>query len=157
MRILACDPYVERARFTLHNVIECDLDTLLAQSDVVTLHVTLTPTSRRLIDARALAKMKPTAVLINTSRGAVVEEAALVQALQRGSIAGAALDVFEHEPKVHPGLLGRDDVVLTPHIGSGTVEAREAMGRLCVEALRAALVEGRRPDHALNPEAWGRA
>jgi phosphoglycerate dehydrogenase-like enzyme len=73
VRILACDPYVERARFTLHNVIECDLDTLLAQSDVVTLHVTLTDRSRRLINAKSLARMKRTAVLVNTSRGAVVE------------------------------------------------------------------------------------
>jgi glyoxylate reductase len=133
------------------------LERLLAEADAVSLHVPLGPDTRHLIDAAAMGRMKPSAVLVNTARGPIVDEQALVDALEAGEIAGAALDVFEHEPDVHPGLLGRDDVVLTPHIGSGTVEAREAMGRLCVEALRAALVEGRRPDHALNPEAWGRA
>ena len=98
--------------------------------------------------------MKPTAVLVNTARGPIVDEEALVRALEQGELAGAALDVFEHEPAVHPGLLGRDDVVLTPHVGSATTEAREAMGMLCVEALREALVEGRVPRNALNPEAW---
>ena len=100
-----------------------------------------------------LARLRPGAVLVNTSRGPVVDEAALVAALEEGRLAGAALDVFEHEPDVHPGLLGREDVVLTPHLGSATEEAREAMGMLCVEALRDVLLEGRIPRHALNPEA----
>ena len=89
--------------------------------------------------------MKPTAVLVNTSRGAVVDEAALVEALRQGSIAGAALDVFEYEPHVSEGLLGLDNVVLTPHIASATRETRIAMGMLCVEALRAVLLEDRLP------------
>jgi glyoxylate reductase len=93
--------------------------------------------------------MGPTAVLVNTSRGPVVDEDALVRALQAGTIGGAALDVFEDEPRVHPGLLELDNVVLTPHIASATHEAREAMGMLCVEALRAVLLDGRRPEHAV--------
>jgi glyoxylate reductase len=129
------------------------LPELLVAADAVTLHVPLSPETRHLIDAGALRRMKPTAVLVNTARGPIVDEEALVRALEQGELAGAALDVFEDEPEVHPGLLGRDDVVLTPHIGSGTIEAREAMGMLCVEALRAVLLEGRAPASALNPEA----
>ena len=87
-------------------------------------------------------------MLVNTSRGAVVDEDALVRALRSGAIAGAALDVFEDEPDVHPGLLELENVVLTPHIASATHEAREAMGLLCVEALRAVLLAGRRPSNA---------
>jgi glyoxylate reductase len=130
------------------------LEELLAEADVVSLHVPLGRETRHLIDAEALRRMKASAVLVNTARGPIVDEEALVEALEAGEIAGAALDVFEYEPDVLPGLLGRDDVVLTPHIGSATVEAREAMGRLCVEALRDALLEGRCPEHALNQEAW---
>jgi glyoxylate reductase len=118
---------------------------LLAEADVVSLHCPLTPETRHLIDAEALAQMKGTAVLVNTSRGAVVDEAALVEALRQGSIAGAALDVFEHEPHVSEGLLGLDNVVLTPHIASATRDTRIAMGMLCVEALRAVLLEDRMP------------
>jgi lactate dehydrogenase-like 2-hydroxyacid dehydrogenase len=129
------------------------LTELLADADAVTLHVPLSPETRHLVDAEALRQMKPTAVLVNTSRGPIVDEEALVRALEHGELAGAALDVFEREPEVHPALLGRDDVVLTPHIGSGTTEAREAMGMLCVDALRAVLLDGRAPANALNPEA----
>jgi glyoxylate reductase len=128
---------------------------LLAEADAVTLHVPLSPETRHLINAEALRRMRPTAVLLNTARGPIVDEAALVRALERGELAGAALDVFEREPDVDQGLLGRDDVVLTPHIGSGTIEAREAMGMLCVDALRAVLLDGRAPANALNPEALG--
>jgi glyoxylate reductase len=122
------------------------LDDVLA-ADVVSLHVPLTEATRHLIDEAALNRMQPSAVLVNTSRGPVVDEDALVRALRAGTIAGAALDVFEDEPRVHPGLLELDNVVLTPHIASATHEAREAMGLLCVEALRAVLLEGRRPEH----------
>ena len=125
----------------------------LGDVDAVTLHVPLRPETRHLVDAAVLARLRPGAVLVNTSRGPVVDEAALAAALEEGRLAGAALDVFEHEPDVHPGLLAREDVVLTPHLGSATQEAREAMGMLCVEALRDVLVEGRLPRHALNPEA----
>jgi glyoxylate reductase len=129
------------------------LPDLLAEADVVSIHCPLRPETRHLIDADALRQMKPTAVLVNTARGPIVDEAALVAALEAGEIAGAALDVFEREPEVHPGLLERDDVVLTPHVGSATSESRTAMGMLCVEALRAVLLDGRAPANALNPEA----
>jgi glyoxylate reductase len=125
------------------------LDGLLASSDVVSLHLPLSDETRHLIDSRALALMKPSAVLVNTSRGPIVDEAALVRALHDGRLAGAALDVFEHEPEVHPGLLELERVVLVPHLGSATLETREAMGMLCVEALRAVLLEGRVPANAL--------
>ena len=123
---------------------------LLGAADVVSIHCPLTPETRHLIGPDELRAMKPTAVLVNTSRGAIVDEAALVAALEAGAIAGAALDVYEREPTVHPALLKRDDVVLTPHVASATREAREAMGLLCVEALRAVLVDGRIPPNALN-------
>jgi glyoxylate reductase len=94
--------------------------------------------------------MKPTAVLVNTSRGPVVDEAALVEALRAQRIAGAALDVFEREPEVHAGLIELHTVVLCPHLGSATVATREAMGLACVEALEAVLLRGVTPPHALN-------
>lgn len=106
------------------------LDELLRTSDVVSLHCPLTPQTRHLIDADALATMKPTAFLVNTTRGPVVDEAALADALKRGAIAGAALDVFEKEPEVHPTLLELDNVALAPHLGSATTETRTAMAVL---------------------------
>jgi glyoxylate reductase len=124
------------------------LDDVL-RADVVSLHCPLTVETRHLIREQTLALMRRDAVLINTSRGAVVDEEALVRALRDESIAGAALDVFEDEPNVHPGLLELENVVLTPHLGSATHEARESMGLLCVEALRAVLLEGRRPSNAV--------
>ena len=130
-----------------------ELDELLRAADVVTLHVPLTDATRHLVDRAALAVMPSHALLVNTARGPIVDEDALVDALRSGAIAGAALDVFEREPAVHPGLFAVDDVVLSPHLGSATVEAREAMGMLCVDALRAVLVERRTPPNALNPEA----
>jgi glyoxylate reductase len=126
------------------------LDELLAAADVVSLHLPLTAESRHLIDAAALARMKPTAVLVNVSRGPIVDEAALAGALAEGRIAGAALDVFEHEPEVHPGLPGLENVVLVPHLGSATEETREAMGMLCVEALRTVLLDGGVPGNAVS-------
>ena len=116
-----------------------DLDDLLTASDVVSLHCPLTPATHHLIGATRLRVMKPTAHLVNTSRGPVVDEAALVAALDAGEIAGAGLDVFEDEPRVHPGLLGREDVVLLPHVGSATVETRTAMADLAVANLLAVL------------------
>ena len=129
------------------------LSELLAASDIVSLHCPLTPETHHLIDSEALAQMQPHAVLVNTARGAIVDEGALVAALRTGRLAGAGLDVYEREPRVHPGLLGLANVVLAPHLGSATPAAREAMGRLCVEALRAVLLERRLPENALNPEA----
>ncbi len=130
------------------------LDELLATADVVSLHLPLSDETRHLIDANALASMKPKAVLVNTSRGPIVDEAALAAALADGRIAGAALDVFEREPEVTEELLSLENVVLVPHLGSATLETREAMGMLCVDALRAVLLEGRVPANALNPEAF---
>jgi glyoxylate reductase len=128
-------------------------DELLRAADVVSLHCPLTSETRHLIDADALRSMPPTAVLVNTTRGPVVDEAALAAALRAGEIAGAGLDVYEREPEVHPALLELENVVLAPHLGSANSETREAMGMLCVEALRAVLLEGRCPENALNPEA----
>ena len=133
---------------------ELPLERLLAEADVVSLHVPLTPETRHLIGTEELALMRPDAVLVNVARGPIVDEQALVDALEAGEIAGAALDVYEHEPEVHPGLLTREDVVLTPHLGSSTLAAREAMGMLCADALEAVLLENRLPENAVNPEAW---
>lgn len=129
-----------------------DMNRLLAESDFVSLHVPLLPDTRHLINAASFAKMKRTAYLINTTRGPVVDEAALVDALKSGQIAGAGLDVYEHEPKVHPGLLPLKNVVLTPHIGSASVETRTKMAVMAAENV-AALFSGRRPPNALNPDA----
>lgn len=126
---------------------------LLARAHVVSLHVPLTPATRHLVGAAELREMRNDAVLVNTSRGPVVDERALAEALRNGEIAGAALDVYEREPEVEPGLLDLENVVLAPHLGSATHEAREAMGMLCVEALRAVLLDGRVPGNAVNPEA----
>jgi glyoxylate reductase len=130
------------------------LDDLLATADAVSLHLPLNDETRHLIDAGALARMKPNAVLVNTSRGPIIDEAALAGALAERRIAGAALDVFEREPEVTEALLSLENVVLTPHLGSATLETREAMGMLCVTALRAVLLEDRVPPNALNSEAW---
>ena len=126
-----------------------DVLELVSRADVVTLHCPLTSTTRHLVDAAVLDAMKPTSVLVNTARGAVVDESALVAALQAGSIAGAALDVFEHEPAVSEELLTMENVVLTPHVASATRETRLAMGMLVVSALRAVLLEGRTPPNAV--------
>jgi glyoxylate reductase len=110
-----------------------DLDELLATSDIVSLHSPLTPETHHLIGPRELALMKPTATLVNTARGAVVDEPALAEALREGVIANAGLDVFEHEPDVDPALLDLENVVLVPHIGSSTTETRDAMAELAAK------------------------
>jgi glyoxylate reductase len=115
------------------------LDRLLSTSDVVSLHCPLTPETHHLIDQKALTKMKRTAYLINTARGPVVDEAALAWALEQRLIAGAALDVYENEPEVHPGLLGLDNIMLIPHIASATTETRTAMADLAVSNVLAVL------------------
>jgi len=127
-----------------------DLHAALGESDVVSLHVPLTDATRHLIDAAALAAMRPSAILVNVARGPVVDERALVEALRAGTIGGAALDVYEREPEVEEGLLSLENVVLTPHLGSATRDTRVAMGMLCVDALRAVLLEGRRPANAVG-------
>lgn len=128
-----------------------NLGRLLAESDFVSLHVPLTPQTRHLIDAEALAMMKPSAYLINTARGPVVDEDALVQALQKSWIAGAALDVYENEPTVNPALLNCKNVVLSPHLGSASIETRTKMAMTAAQNV-IAFFEGRRPPNALNPE-----
>jgi glyoxylate reductase len=129
------------------------LDELLAESDFVSLHVPLGAETRHLIDARALALMKPSAYLINTARGPVVDESALVEALRARRIAGAGLDVYEDEPRMAAGLADCPNAVLLPHLGSATIATRAAMSRIAAENVIAVL-EGRRPPQLVNPEAW---
>lgn len=129
------------------------LEHLLSNADFVSLHVPLSQSTRHLIGKRELDMMKPTAILINVSRGEVIDEAALVEALRKGRIASAGLDVFENEPKLAPGLVGLANVVLAPHIGSASVETREKMTQMAVKNLVDGL-EGRRPLHLVNPEAY---
>jgi glyoxylate reductase len=116
-----------------------ELDELFATADVVSLHCPLNPETRHLVDARRLASMKPTAYLINTARGPIVDEAALVEALRHRVIAGAALDVFEREPEVPDALRELDNVVLVPHLGSATIETRTAMALLAARNVVAVL------------------
>ena len=130
---------------------DADLDALLPEADVVSLHVPLTAETRHLIDARRLRLMKRSAVLINTARGPVVDEAALAAALADGTIAGAGLDVYEREPEVTEALLALENVVLAPHLGSATRDTRVAMGMLCVE--RPARRPARGPHAGQRPSA----
>ena len=123
-----------------------ELGELLEQSDFISLHCPLTETTRHMIDAPMIARMKPTACLVNTARGPVVDEIALVHALKERRIAGAGFDVYENEPALAPGLAELDNVVLLPHIGSATIETRDKMGRMCAEAVIAVLT-GHEPAH----------
>jgi glyoxylate reductase len=116
-----------------------DLPDLLRESDIVTIHVPLTPETRHLIGAPEFALMRRTAILINTARGPIVDESALVTALQAGTIAGAGLDVFEDEPKLHPHLASLPQVVLLPHLGSATLATRVEMGMICLKNIEAIL------------------
>jgi glyoxylate reductase len=120
------------------------LDRLLSTSDVVTLHCPLTAETRHLINQTTLARMKRTAYLVNASRGPIVDEAALVWALENHLIAGAALDVYEREPEIHKGLFALENVVLSPHLGSSTIETRTTMIHLAVDNVIAVL-SGRAP------------
>jgi glyoxylate reductase len=156
MRVLyqdavAADPAAEREL----RATRTDLATLLRESDFVTLHTPLIPETRHLINAESLRTMKKTAYLINAARGPVVDEAALVRALREGWIAGAGLDVFEEEPKVHPALIDLPNVVLAPHIASASHETRLQMATLAVENCLAVL-EGKTPPTPVNPEALPR-
>lgn len=126
---------------------------LLAESDFVSIHARLTPETRHLIGARELALMKPSAYLVNTARGPIVDEQALVAALREGRIAGAGLDVYENEPHIPPALCSLPNVVMTPHTGSATRETRERMANTVVDNILAVL-EGRRPPNCYNPEIY---
>ena len=152
MRVLYHDPAVSPSDAG-RGVEAAELDELLAAADFVALHVNLTPDTRHLIDAGRLARMKPSAVLVNAARGPIIDESALAEALATGQIFAAGLDVFEREPEVHPRLRESPRAVLVPHLGSATVETRDAMGMLAVDNVLAAL-DGKRPPTLLNPEVW---
>jgi glyoxylate reductase len=115
------------------------LDDLLAEADILTIHAPLTPATHHLIGALELARMRPTAFLINTARGPIIDEVALVNALTTGTIAGAGLDVYEREPAIHPALAQLKQTVLLPHLGSATLHARVKMGLICLENIQAVL------------------
>ncbi len=130
------------------------LDELLRRADFVSLNLPLTAETQHVIGARELALMKPTAVLVNTGRGPLVDEPALVDALREGRIAAAGLDVFEGEPRVRPELMALDNVVLTPHIGSASTETRSRMAEVSARCLLA-MMDGQAPEQCLNPEVFG--
>lgn len=130
-----------------------DFDRLLGESDFVTLHVPLTNETFHMINKESLSKMKKGAILINTSRGGVIDEHDLVDALRSGSLRGVGLDVFENEPNVNPELIGMENVILTPHIASATKEAREKMGEQAVDAILKVL-NGEKPDNLVNQDVW---
>ncbi len=130
-----------------------DLDELLDQSDFVSLHCPLSPQTTHVIDAAALARMKPTAIVINTARGPCIDEAALAGALAAGQIGGAGLDVFEREPEVTEALRVSGRAVLAPHAGSATTTTRARMAEICAQAVRDVLA-GRRPETVINPEIY---
>ena len=129
------------------------LPSLLKTADIISLHVPLVPATQHLIGKKELALMKKTAYLINTSRGPVIDETALVQALWQKQIAGAALDVYEFEPKFTPGLVTLPNVVLTPHIASATIEARSEMSKDAAENILAVL-QGKKPKMLVNKEVY---
>lgn len=129
------------------------LDELLKQSDVISIHVPLTENTYHLIDEREFNLMKKGAYIINTSRGPVINEEALVCALKSGHLGGAGLDVFEREPQIHPDLLEFENTVLTPHVGTSTLETRTAMIKLAIKNLLMAL-EGKIPPNVVNPEVY---
>jgi glyoxylate reductase len=136
-------------------VVFAPLDRLLAEADVVSIHAPQAPDTHHLIGERELRHMQPSAYLINTSRGPLVDEEALVRALTEGWIAGAGLDVYEQEPRLSPGLIGLKNAVLTPHIGSAERETRETIAGIVVDNILA-FARGDRPPNVLNPEVYAR-
>jgi glyoxylate reductase len=154
MRILYHDPRpVPEDEARELGLTRAPLDEVLAQSDFVSIHASLTPETRHLIGAREIGLMKPTAFLINAARGPIVAEDALVRALVERRIAGAGLDVFEHEPKIDPELLKMPNAVFTPHVGSAVGELREAMANVVVDNIFAVL-DGKQPPNCWNPEIY---
>ena len=137
------------------NATYVDQDTLLKTSDFLSIHVPSTPETTGLINSETLSLMKPSAFIINTARGEIIREGDLVKALEEKKIAGAGLDVFEHEPKIHPGLLKMDNVVILPHIGSASMETRTKMGLIAAENL-ISFFKGQLPPNCLNPEIYGK-
>jgi D-3-phosphoglycerate dehydrogenase len=155
MRVLYADEIENKILEQELGAKKVSTEDLLRQADFVSLHVPLLPATRHFINKDTLRLMKKTAYLINTSRGPVIDEAALAEALRNGVIAGAALDVFENEPAVHPELLKLDNVVLTPHIASATFDTRNKMATMAADNLIAALA-GQRPPNLVNAEVWGK-
>ncbi|MBM4081170.1 MAG: D-glycerate dehydrogenase, partial [Planctomycetes bacterium] len=151
MKVLYCDPTRNEELERELGAKQVDMPTLLKESDFVSVHVLLTPATRHLIGEKELGMMKPTAYLINTSRGPVVDEAALVKALEEKKIAGAGLDVYEDEPKLKPGLAKLPNAVIPPHIASATIWTRGKMAEMAATNLVAAL-KGERPPNLVNPE-----
>ena len=152
MRVLYCGPHrLPEAEERSLGMAYCSLDDLLKESDFVSLHPPLRPDTRHMISDREFSRMKPTAFIVNTARGAIIDEAALVRALKARKIAGAGLDVFEHEPKVTPALLKMANVVALPHLGSAVRELREKMANVVVDNILA-LLDGKRPPNIVNPE-----
>ncbi|NLG85965.1 MAG: phosphoglycerate dehydrogenase [Firmicutes bacterium] len=153
MRVLAYDPYISPEQVAVPNIKLTSFNDVVRQADFITLHLPLTDETRGIISKQALAQMKPGVRLINAARGALVDEAALADALKSGQVAGAALDVFAEEPCTNSPLLGLDNVVMTPHLGAST---KEAQVHVAVEVAKqvADALAGRRPKHCLN---WERA
>lgn len=153
MKILYTEPTPDKEKEEKLGAEYRSLQDLLSESDYVTLHVPLTEATRHMINKETLALMKPTAYLINTARGPVVDEEALAQALRAGKLAGAALDVHENEPQMNPELMQMENVILTPHIASATIEVREKMTEQAVDAILKTL-SGQKPENLVNPEVW---
>jgi D-3-phosphoglycerate dehydrogenase len=153
MKVVAHDPFWPEAFAAEQRIRQMSLDDLLAVSDIVTLHAPLTPENKGLINARALKKMKPTAMLINAARGGIVNETDLYQALRNGDIAGAGIDVFEHEPPAESPLLELENVVLSPHTAAFTREALDNMSTGIADQL-IDYCQGKRPAHLVNPEVF---
>ena len=143
------DPEAEKE----YGIEYADLDRLYSESDFISIHLPLTDETRGMINNDAISKMKHGVMLVNTARGAIVDEHALVDALREGKLGGAALDVFETEPNINPELVGMENVILTPHIASATFEAREKMGCLAVDAILKTF-NGEKPENLVNPQVW---
>jgi len=158
MHVIAYDPYVDpEIATTLQVELVPDLNTLLKQADTVSLHAPLTPDTNQMINAERLALMKPGAILINTARGGLIDETALLQALDSGHLRGAGLDVFEPEPPNPTNqLLHRDNVIATPHIAGATIAGKDRLWRAAIaQALQ--VLKGERPPHLVNPDVWPQA
>ena len=155
MKVLYADPYRNEELEQEIGAKQVDLDTLLKESDFVSVHTLLNEDTTHLIGERELGIMKPSAYLINTSRGPVIDEKALVKALQENQIAGAGIDVFEDEPELAPGLAELDNAVIPPHIASATIETRTKMATMAATNL-VAVLKGETPPNCVNPEVLGK-
>jgi D-3-phosphoglycerate dehydrogenase len=153
MRVIAYDPYLTSLTAEKLGIALVDLDTVLTQSDYVSIHAALTPETKGMVGAKEIGRMKRSAYLVNCARGEIVQGAALAEALRAGTIAGAALDVFEKEPPSDSPLLSAPNVAFTPHLGASTHEAQARAGGIIAEQVLAAL-EGKRPDFLVNPAIY---